>query len=77
MVLMNCCFKPFSLDECGDIGYFADDICSELDSAVDSIEKVRNNVAPMQRLIPTDDGEVYIDSWDKLDEKICEDEFYD
>lgn len=57
----------YSVDEYGNIGDFAEEICSDLDLCSDSIEKVQKQLAPLQRLMPTEDGSVYVDFRDTLD----------
>ncbi len=58
----------FSLEECGNIGDFAIEICDELDDCSEEIDKVQKQLAPLQRLMSTDDDSVYIDFQDSLDE---------
>lgn len=61
--------EKFSVEECGDIGTFAMDICYELSSCSDEIDKAYRQLAPLQRLmLAEDDDEVYIDCCDSLDE---------
>ncbi len=62
------CMETFSLEECGDIGTFAIDICDELGECSDKIDKVQKQLAPLQRLMSTEDGSVYIDYQDSLDD---------
>jgi hypothetical protein len=59
--------KHYSIDECGEIGFFAEEICDNLDCCSDMINQARERLAPLQRLIPTEDGTVYIDFKDTLD----------
>jgi hypothetical protein len=62
------CMETFSLEECGDIGTFAVDICDELDDCSIKIDKAHKQLVPLQRLMSTDDDSVYIDYDDSLDE---------
>lgn len=60
--------EKFLVEECGDIGTFAMDICDELSNCSDEIDKAYKQLAPLQRLMSTEeDDEVYIDCYDSLD----------
>ena len=61
------CMESFSLEECGDIGIFAMEICDELNRCSVEIEKTCKRLAPLQRLMATEDNDVYIDYRDTLD----------
>lgn len=71
----GCCMETFSLEECGDIGTFAVDICDDLDDCSEEIDKVQKQLAPLQRLMPTENDSVYIDFQDSLDEDEDDDSF--
>ena len=58
----------YSVEEWGNIGEFAMEICDSLSECSDMMDKMGEKIAPLQRLIPTEEGEVYIDYQDTLDE---------
>ena len=68
------CVETFSLEECGNIGEFAMGICDDLDSCSGAIDKACKLLIPLQRLISTEDGSVYIDHLDSLDDEEGEDD---
>ena len=59
--------ETFSVEECGNIGDFAMEICDELDCCSEEIEKACKQLSPLQRLVSTEDESVYIDYNDSLD----------
>ena len=63
----GCFIETFSVEECGDIGNFAVEICDELDSCSEEIDKACKQLTPLQRLMSTEDNSVYIDYNDSLD----------
>jgi len=74
MVIRHILQKAYSLNECGNIGEFAEEICFELDTCSSDLEEACSFLAPLQRLMPTEDGEVYVDYRDKLDKEENEEE---
>ena len=63
----GCFMETYSVEECGDIGDFAMEICDELDCCSEKIDKACKQLAPLQRLMSTEDDSVYIDYRDSLD----------
>jgi hypothetical protein len=61
--------KDFSVDECGNIGDFTEEICDELSICIENLENVRKTLIPLQRLIATEDGKVYAGYEDTLDKE--------
>ena len=68
------CMETFSVKECGDIGTFAVEICDELGDCSEEIDKVQKQLAPLQRLMSTEDDSVYIDDSLDDDEEDCDDD---
>jgi len=60
-----------TFDECGNLGDFTVEIVENFDICINNIKKIREQLAPLQRLMPTEDGCVYVD--DTLDKKEEED----
>jgi hypothetical protein len=58
--------ETFSVEECGNIGDFAIEICDDLDCCSEEIDKACKQLAPLQRLTTTEDNSVYIDYRDSL-----------
>ena len=66
------CMETFSVEECGNIGDFAVDICDEFGNCSEEIDKVQKQLAPLQRLMSTEDDSVYIDDSLDDDEEDCD-----
>lgn len=68
------CMETFSVEECGDISTFAVEICGELGDCSEEIDKVQKQLAPLPRLMSTEDDSVYIDDSLDDDEEDCDDD---
>jgi hypothetical protein len=70
----GCGVNKFNVDENGDLGVFVIDVCDAIDNCTHDLESASKLLASLQRLLPTEDGSVYIDIDDKLDNEELEDD---